>query len=239
MKVGAISVETEGDSKSKLAILLPGLLDGKNYPHFKHFSKALAKQGFLVVRFDPRGTGESDGGIEDYSRRNFLRDVSDLIDHFGGGYEQIVLIGHSFGGANAILSASQDPRVTNVIATAPPPSMRRIDNAETIAKWERNGFRESDRINDDGTTRHYSLPISFLHDAEKFDVIAAISGVKAATLLIACRNDDTVDPESVKGLGKGLPNATVRELDVGHDYWQPQNKKELDLVTSEILEWLK
>ncbi len=239
MRVGALAVDVEGDSNSKLAILLPGLLDTRNYPHFKHFSKILVEEGFKVVRFDPCGSGESDGGIEEFTRANFLDDIKNLIDHFGKDSKQVVLIGHSYGGANAILAAAGDQRITQIIATAPAYSMRRIDNEERNKEWERTGIRESDRQNDDGTIRHYRLPVSFLHEAEKHDVEAAAKQLKIPALLIAGKTDDTVDPSGVTQLAKGNLNVTAKELDIGHDYWQPGNENELEVVVKEILNFLK
>lgn len=83
------------DSK-KLALVLPGRLDTKDYPHMRSHVDFLASKGYLALSFDPPGSWESEGDISLYLTTNYLKAVKELINHFGN--KPTLLIGHSRGG---------------------------------------------------------------------------------------------------------------------------------------------
>lgn len=61
-----------------------------------------------VIALDQRGRGQSDWDKRrDYYAPAYVRDLAALVDHLG--LERFVLLGHSMGGANAIIYASQHP----------------------------------------------------------------------------------------------------------------------------------
>lgn len=83
------------------------------------FGEIFAAHGYTAVAFDHRGMGASEGApgrvvpeeqVEDVrSAVTFLAEQPDVDP------ERIVLWGTSFGGANAIVAAAQDPRVKAVV----------------------------------------------------------------------------------------------------------------------------
>ncbi|MBM3257492.1 MAG: alpha/beta hydrolase [Candidatus Liptonbacteria bacterium] len=85
---------------SKLAILCPGYLDTKEYPHLIELAKTLAEKGYTSVRFDPTGTWESEGDIAEYTTSQFLKDIQSVLEYMlrERSYEHILLGGHSRGG---------------------------------------------------------------------------------------------------------------------------------------------
>lgn len=94
----------------------------KNLSAVRHISKALAKAGFGVLRFDFTGLGESDG---EFSDTNFSGNVEDLEDAAGFLYDHYqapsLLVGHSLGGAAVIFAAAGLPAV-KAVATIGAPS---------------------------------------------------------------------------------------------------------------------
>lgn len=82
---------------------------------FVKASRNFAAQGFAVLRFDFEGCGESPGEYGSYSLERFIQQTMDVID-FGASLEfvdqnQIVLLGHSLGGAVALHTAVRDKRI--------------------------------------------------------------------------------------------------------------------------------
>jgi hypothetical protein len=64
----------EGDPTSaRLALVLPGRLETKDYVHIKSHVAHLAGLGFYALSFDPPGTWESPGDIELYTNTNYLK----------------------------------------------------------------------------------------------------------------------------------------------------------------------
>ena len=81
---------------------------GKDVVAATRIASALAEQGVSVFRFDFTGLGGSDG---DFGNTNFSSNVEDLLDaaEFLTEHHQApsLLIGHSLGGAAALVAASR------------------------------------------------------------------------------------------------------------------------------------
>lgn len=108
-----LAVLTRGDKNAeKLALLLPGRLDTKDYGNFVSHAEYLAQRGFFAVAFDPPGTWNSPGGIDLYTTTNYIRAVNELIEYFGN--KPTLLFGHSRGAAVAIF-ASSNPAVVGIV----------------------------------------------------------------------------------------------------------------------------
>jgi pimeloyl-ACP methyl ester carboxylesterase len=108
-----LAVLARGDRDAKkLALLLPGRLDTKDYACFSSHADYLAERGFYAVAFDPPGTWESPGSIDLYTTTNYIKAVNELIDYFGN--RPTILIGHSRGAAVTIF-ASANPAVVGIV----------------------------------------------------------------------------------------------------------------------------
>ncbi len=109
----------------------------KNLVAVRNISKALAKEGFGVLRFDFTGLGESDG---DFEETNFSANISDLkaaSDFLANTYRApTLIIGHSLGGAAVIFAAAQIPAI-RAVATLGAPS-----DPEHVTKLLRNSLEE-------------------------------------------------------------------------------------------------
>jgi len=94
----------------------------KDFSAVRNVSKALASEGFGVLRFDFTGLGDSEGEFAD---TNFSSNVEDLVqaaDFLAKEYKApSLLVGHSLGGAAAIFAASEIPTI-QALATIGAPS---------------------------------------------------------------------------------------------------------------------
>ncbi|WJH32435.1 alpha/beta fold hydrolase [Paenibacillus aurantius] len=90
---------------------------------FVKTARALSSSGFLVIRFDYAGCGESEG---DYGRgglHELIAETRSVID-FGlslpdADPDRVILLGHSLGGAAAIHTAVEDNRVNKLVLWSP------------------------------------------------------------------------------------------------------------------------
>ncbi len=71
----AVYIKGKSDAK-KLALVLPGRLETKDYPHMRSHVNYLAKRGYLALSFDPPGTWDSPGEIEFYTMTNYLKAIN-------------------------------------------------------------------------------------------------------------------------------------------------------------------
>jgi class 3 adenylate cyclase len=82
-------------------------------PEVNAWLERLAR-GRMLVRYDSRGTGESDRSAKDYSLEGLLRDLEAVVD--GMGRESFALVGSYFAGPVAIAYAARYPeRVSHLI----------------------------------------------------------------------------------------------------------------------------
>ncbi|MFN7916081.1 MAG: alpha/beta fold hydrolase [Vicinamibacterales bacterium] len=91
-------------------------------PIFGHIAHALADAGFMVLRYDKRGVGQSGGRVESATLADYAEDVRaairTLADRKDVDKRRIALVGHSEGGSLALITASKEKRVAGVALLA-------------------------------------------------------------------------------------------------------------------------
>ncbi|MEX1058609.1 MAG: alpha/beta fold hydrolase, partial [Natronospirillum sp.] len=120
---------------------------GKDVVAASRIASALAEQGIAVFRFDFTGLGGSDG---DFGNTNFSSNVEDLLDaaeFLGEAYQApTLLIGHSLGGAAALVAASRLESVEAVVTIAAPATPAHVQHlfADQRCDLQRDGQAEVD-----------------------------------------------------------------------------------------------
>ena len=91
-------------------------------PLLRLLAADLAATGLIVLRFNFRGVGASEG--EQTDGRLEPLDIAGAIEfarsQTGANPEKLCLIGHAFGACMALAYAAHDPRVKTVVAISPP-----------------------------------------------------------------------------------------------------------------------
>lgn len=228
----------------KLAILLPGFLDSKDYAHLVDLDNRLKKQGYLTIRINPTGTWGDEKNIDKYSISQYLDDVDDTIERATERYgklNEIVLAGHSLGGTIAMLYASGHNNITTVVAIMSPSTYLRGENEEKIKKWRDEGLKTSirDLPNDSSAKKKFVLPYRFIEDAQKYDASKEISKFKGDLLLIAGEKDNCVSLDQIKNVydAANQHKELILIEDIGHDY--RHNQPEIQIVNHEITNFIK
>ena len=87
-------------------------------PILGQIANALADAGFAVIRYDRRGIGQSGGRAEAASLADFAEDVRAVVkmlsDRPDVDPKRLAVIGHSEGGAIALMAAARDKRISVV-----------------------------------------------------------------------------------------------------------------------------
>jgi putative redox protein len=95
----------------------------KNYKGVSRISRALARQGIAVLRFDFTGLGESEGAFSDTTFSSNVDDLLAAVRFMEGEFAAPkLLIGHSLGGAAVLAAAGRIPSATAVATIAAPSS---------------------------------------------------------------------------------------------------------------------
>lgn len=232
-----LATNTQGDEKSeKIAILLPGRLDTKDYACFNNHAEYLTKHGFFVVSFDPPGTWDSPGGIGLFTTTYYIKAVNELIEYFGN--KPTFLLGHSRGATVAIIVGAANPHVIGYVAVM---SSYGGPSKPTQGDIER-GYRISYRDLPPGTEKtkeqkKFELPINYFVDGEKYNAAESLTKSTKPKLLFYGTRDEFTETNEAEEVFNNTPEPKmVHRLDSDHDYrYHPDVVEEVNNVIGTFL----
>jgi uncharacterized OsmC-like protein/esterase/lipase len=162
----------------------------KDFSAVRNVSRALASEGFGVLRFDFMGLGDSDG---DFADTNFSSNVTDLIsaaDFLAKEFKAPTLIvGHSLGGAAAIFAGGQIESI-KAVATIGAPS-----NPKHVEKQLGSGLdviKQEGQANVTLAGRDFTFKKQFIEDLEASSCVDAARTLNKALLILHSPQDATV-----------------------------------------------
>lgn len=164
----------------------------------REISRALAGRGFAVLRFDFTGLGESEG---DFADSDFSSNVSDLVaaaDFLRAEREAPrLLIGHSLGGAAAIVAAARISEVRAVATIGAPSEAAHVRETLLRANPELEGSEEAEV---ELAGRRFRIRRELLEDLERQNVEAAVAGLGRPLLVLHAPEDEIVGIEHAERL---------------------------------------
>ena len=155
-----------------------------------------AAEGYDAVRFDFRGSGDSDRAFVDATLTSRVEDLRAVLDYFDPG--AFALFGSSFGFKVAVHAGVDDPRVAALVGRAPVTYNRAFDDYRELV--EEAGTL---RIDDD-----HAVDGRFFEDFERYDFEAAAARVDVPVALFHGTDDDSVP------IADSLDAAAALETDV-------------------------
>ncbi|CAA0226568.1 alpha/beta fold hydrolase [Tenacibaculum maritimum] len=167
----------------------------------KNISRSLTNHGFGVVRFDFTGLGRSEGN---FSESHFSANVDDLIavnnyitENFSA---PSLLIGHSLGGAAAIVAASKLANIKAVATIGAPATVNHVTHlfSHAIEEVKTKGEVE---VNIGG--RPFKINQEFVADFSKTDLPAITRKLRKPLLIMHSPIDKVVEIENAHQLYHG------------------------------------
>ena len=169
---------------------------GKDALAAKRIAVALAAKGIAVLRFDFTGLGSSEG---DFANSTFSSNVADLVraaDHLHETRKgPSILIGHSLGGAAVLAAAEQIPDAKAVVTIAAPSDPAHVTG---LFKERIEDIRKHGKVEVSLAGRPFNISSEFLDDIAEHNLIAQVTNLHKALLIMHAPADDTV----------GIDNAT-------------------------------
>ena len=186
----AAALDTPEGEICAYALLAHCFTCGKDGLAAKRIAVALAAKGIAVLRFDFTGLGSSEG---DFANSTFSSNVADLVraaDHMRKTYQApALLIGHSLGGAAMLAAAEQIPDARAVVTIGAPSDPAHVTGlfAGSIEKIRAQGEAEVSLAG-----RPFTITRAFLDDVAEHKLMARVTGLHKALLVMHAPTDDTV-----------------------------------------------
>jgi pimeloyl-ACP methyl ester carboxylesterase len=119
-------------------------------PIFGQLAGALADAGFAVVRYDKRGVGQSGGRAEAATLTDYADDLRAVLKLVASRKDvdkkRIAVVGHSEGGAVALLAADKDDRISALgLIAAPGTTGADLNVYQVTHALEHSGRADKDR----------------------------------------------------------------------------------------------
>jgi pimeloyl-ACP methyl ester carboxylesterase len=234
----AAILSTPDRPTTRLAVLCHGFLSGKNSGTNRTLTRLLNEQGLATFRFDFFGQGESDGLFEDITTTLAVHQAQAALDLvIAKGYDRIGLVGSSFGGLVAILTAAQRHDIICLALKCPvvdfAEELRLTFGPEEIARWH-----ATDTIhNIMGGPDRVRLRYDFYEDCLQQIAYGPAEHIIVPTLIVQGDQDECVPLHQSRRLRDALGGPKRLDLLPGADH-QFTREEDFQQMTTVISEWL-
>ncbi len=222
----------------KIAVLCHGFLSGKNSSTNKTLTRLLIEQGIATFRFDFFGHGESDGPFKQITNTLALDQALAALDLVRQkGYRHIGLMGSSFGGLVATLTAARRPDLACLALKCPV-----VDFAEELrlefGKAEMAQWKATDTVPDImGGPNRVALRYAFYEDCLRQIAYEPARSITAPTIIVQGDHDEHVPLHQSQRLYEELRVRKCMEVLPGADH-QFTKGADFSRMTTLIADWL-
>lgn len=218
------TISAGDENAEKFALVIPGRLDTKDYAHMQAHVEHLASLGYFAVSFDPPGTWESVWDMDLYSVTNYQKAIDEVIEYYGN--RPTLIVGHSRGGAMAILAAARNEHITRLITV-----MSRATGQDDIPEWRERGYIDEYRDIPPGRVRtpkddkiYIKFPYSFHADSMQYNVFETLTTLTKPKLMFSGKQDTTTPPKVIEAAyEQAAEPKQYYQVDFEHDYRLDQN----------------
>lgn len=247
-------IRYEEDKKQPLIVFLHGFKGFKDWGHFNLISSYLASHGFAVLKmnFSHNGTSPLDlhnfVNLDAFGNNNFtkeLGDIDDILNHVHKEFasfidlEQIFLLGHSKGGATAIIKSNESDLIKKTATLA---SVIKLKEryAGNLDKWKKEGvlYIPNARTNQE-MPLFYQLAEDVLDNEERFNIESILKDYYKPLLMLHGAKDETVKLEeflAIETLNKEIDTYLIPDTNHTFDGSHPYEEDELHIYTVEALD---
>lgn len=228
---------TPANGTDRIAVLCHGFLSGKRSTTNKTLTRLLNDQGIATFAFDFFGQGDSAGPFEALTTTIAVAQAHAALDLVRQkGFVRLGLMGSSFGGLVAILTAAQRQDLACLALKCPV-----VDFAEelrlTLGDAEMARWKATDTIpNIMGGVERIGLRYAFYEDSLRHIAYEPAKTVTAPTLIVQGDQDECVPLHQSQQLAAALTCPKRMELLAGADH-QFTKGPDFQRMTTLIAEW--
>jgi len=234
----AAILSTPDGPTTRLAVLCHGFLSSKNSMTNRTLTRLLNERGLATFRFDFFGQGASDGPFEEITTTLAVHQAQAALDLVTArGYDRIGLVGSSFGGLVAILTAAQRRDLACLALKCPvvdfAEELRLTFEAEELGRWQATGTIP----NIMGGQDRVSLRYDFYEDCLRQIAYGPAERIIVPTLIVQGEEDECVPLHQSRRLLNALGGPKRLDLLPGADH-QFTRGEDFRQMTTSISDWL-
>ncbi len=219
-------------------ILCHGFLSDKNSRTNRRLTELLVPEGIATLRFDWYGMGESHELFSTMSLKQCEQQLDAAFQMLQErGIHRLGLVGSSFGGLMAILTAPRQHTLQALGLKCPvvdfPEVLRLEFGREAMERWKSTNHIPNIVNDDSPIPLHYG----FYEECLTYDAYAAISGIHVPTLVVHGDQDELIPRHQIDRLLTTLNTTKQLKLIDGadHRFGRPE---EFRLMTNHLAQWM-
>lgn len=240
-KVVGILSNPADSVNAPIVILVHGLASHKESRTYIALEERLNEEGIATLRIDLYGHGESDGNFQDLTITHAVDSISAAIRFLKEkGYQELGLLGSSFGGISSLVAASQTQDLALLVLQSSVGNYIELEKEKKTEKeleeWKKQGYLI---IPSDEAPR--KLGYCMFEDAKKYNGYALAKEIQIPTLVIHGDMDDIVPLSQGEKLYENLPQGKLYVIKgADHRFQDPEMFSErLNVATQFILNTFK
>lgn len=227
--------------KYPVFIVLHGFASDKHNDLSADIANNLVHYGFLTLRFDFQGHGESEGEFEEHTIHQQVDDVLSALDFVStqpyADADRISVIGTDIGGNIALLAAAKDARIRCVVAQG-----ARSHFENHLQSWF--APHEFSEMMLKGVHEHagFRLRKEYVTSARMHDILEELKNVHVPVLFIHGNEDFRVRIEETRQLFLSANEPKQMEEVEGADHWfrgEEARQKLVELTAGWVRRWVK
>ena len=226
-------------STNRCVILCHGFLSDRDSRTNRQLTELLVPQGIATFRFDWSGMGESKERFSKMSLKECKEQLNAAFQVLQKrGMDWLGLVGSSFGGLLAILSAPEQPALKALGLKCPvmdfPEALRLEFGPEAMERWKSTNHIP----NIVGDSSPVPLHYAFYEECLTYDAYTAISRIQVPTLVVHGDQDELIPRSQIDRLLATLNPTKQLQLIEGADH-QFGRPEEFRLMTNHLAAWMK
>jgi putative redox protein len=201
----------------------------------RELAKDLSKDGFIVIRFDFSGNGQSEGEFSQstYSKQiTEMRKATEIVASKGASW--IGMAGHSMGGLISFLTASQTEEVKAVCTIGS--RITAMKATHFLSQTQRDILKDTGEVSFTSRGRFLTINKDFFSDADHFELPNILQRFNKPLMIVHGDQDEIVSvKEALKA--RELSHGSINlEIITGADHMfsQPDHRK---MATGLVVGW--
>jgi uncharacterized protein len=198
-------------------------------------SRSLADSGFLALRYDFSGNGQSEGDFSATTYSRYRSEMDAAVDFLRQrGADWIGLAGHSMGGVVALLTAGTGTRVQAVVSLGS--RYTELNPKSLLAAIGSDGTENGVSFVSRG--RRLRLSAEFFRDAGTYDLPATVAGLNVPLLIVHGDRDEIV-PWSEAQNGLRLKPANTELVTIAGSDHMFSRTEHRTIAVERVTAWLE